>query len=93
MTAKRNFTDHSRVEWHKEKHPLDYPGDAEMVIGCLQRIATAMEAMAKNHIQLISEVEWRTRRMKELQADNKRMANRCAGYAGYVKKFKKKRRK
>lgn len=61
--------------------------------GALLRIADAAELMAKRHQELIKENEHLLRRRQELEADNRRLANRIRGYQGYINRMKKKKRR
>jgi hypothetical protein len=47
--------DKSRKNWDTQHE--EFLGYDELKVGALQRIADATEAMAKNHIQLINELE------------------------------------
>lgn len=59
-------------------------------LGALLRIADASEAMAKNHTQLLSDLEFYKRRFKEEQQAAQRLARRNATLRGLVTKMKKK---
>lgn len=58
-----NFMDHSRSQWSRTSDPAGYPGDEEIKIGCLQRIALALEKMAEH-----SDPLWRAKRLRDMPA-------------------------
>lgn len=72
MSQRTHFIDASRIDWYSEQEGK-YPGDTKVIIGCLQRIADAMEAMAKNY--------------NDLMAENKRLAESRAQLSGRVDKL------
>lgn len=80
----------SRSNWVAEpRNEFDYPGDENIKIGCLQRIADATELMAKDRQKLIDDYEW----MKKSRANYIDMYHteqrRTAALKGVVRKLKK----
>lgn len=54
--ANKAISDHSRTQWTIDTPDANpYPGDENIKLGCLQRIAAATELMANNHQQLVDE--------------------------------------
>lgn len=45
---------------------VSFPGAEIVQLGCLQRMAEAQEAMAKNWNQILTDLEWYKRNYKEL---------------------------
>lgn len=67
--ADDNFTRMSRAEWSG-------PSTTENIrTGCLQRIATATEAMASNHVKLIEERDRYKRYYEESREHNKTLCH------------------
>jgi len=64
--------------------------DLHIKIGCLQRIADATEVMAKNHNQLISDLEMYKRWYNSEQKENTRLLNRVRALKGIITKLKRK---
>jgi len=62
-----------------------------MKIGCLQRIADATEAMAKNHLKMQSDLDYLSRRNKDQNAEIARLCNRIRGLKGSITKLKNKK--
>ena len=52
----KNFKDFSRENWQRTDG--EKPVNEQLQLGCLQRIADATEAMAKNYVQLQTDVEF-----------------------------------
>jgi hypothetical protein len=61
----------------------------DVKIGCLQRIADATEAMAKNYQHLINDRDFYKRRYEEEKALGERMARRISALRGVITKMKK----
>ena len=79
----------SRVEWYAQVvKEGDYPGDTNVMIGCLQRIADATEAMAKNYIRLQDDNEWLKKSRDRWQKDYEHMKKSNAALRGWIKKLK-----
>lgn len=77
----------SRCNWNSE-HPSDFPGLARLQVACLQRIADATEAMAKNHQKLINERDLYQRWYKEGQAEIARLQRSNNALRGHLKRAK-----
>lgn len=83
-----SFKDQSRVSWQ----PVEdrQVTNEEINTGCLQRIADATEAMAKNHIKLQYDLDQYKRWYEQERKSNGHMARRIAALQGVITKLKKK---
>lgn len=73
----KTFKEHSKVAWYPNGVKEDsYPGHQRVIIGCLQRIADATEAMAKNYNRLLDDNQWfsedRKRYMQRYETEKRR---------------------
>lgn len=85
-----NIIEQSKVSWNVEAVNQDgYPGDTNIKLGCLQRIANAAEAMAQNHQRLINDLEWYKKRYAEQRATIDRLYKSNAALRGHFKRLKK----
>lgn len=80
--------DNSKIHWGNRIEENDYPGDEKIKIGCLQRIASAAEAMAKNHVQLQSDYNYMRERRDRYKALYEKEAKRSAAFKGWVTRYK-----
>ena len=85
-----DFIQHSKESWSNQNSTA-YPGDAEMQIGCLQRIANSLEKMEKPFQQLVSERDYFSRKSDRLSNENDRLRRQVAAYQGIIKRMKKQR--
>lgn len=76
-----NFTTESRKEWHS---PDRAPTDAQLTLGCLQRIANATELMARRYSELLAERDRYQRWYEQEHESAKRMARRITSLKGAV---------
>jgi len=83
-----NFKEHSKTKWSAQD-PDTYPGDTEMKIGCLQRIADATELMATNFIQLQNDRDWYKRMYHEKRDEKDKLKRRISALQGVITKMKK----
>lgn len=67
----------------------DYPGDANIELGCLMRIADSVDLMAKNHAQLISDRDMYERWYKESRATINKQNKAIAALRGHLNRVKK----
>lgn len=73
------------IELSKDSYTLSHPNPPtieEIKLGCLQRIATASELMAKNNQELINTLEFYKRRCNDLSKENERLRRSVASYKG-----------
>ena len=87
----RYFDDESRTKWYSTTH--DKPNTEQLQLGCLQRIASATELMAKNYDQLIQERDRYKRYYNEQHECSERLVRSNAALRGQITKLKKKLRK
>lgn len=67
----------------------DYPPTCEQLqLACLQRIASATEAMAKSHVQLVADWEWMKRRKEAAEATTKGLHRSNAALRGVISRMK-----
>lgn len=86
----------SRIDWHTEpstiNNPGGYPGDHNIKLGCLMRIADSLEKMEKPFMDLIEE----NKRLKERWAKNfvytSKLEKRLAAYKGIINRMKKEKK-
>lgn len=86
-----NLKEASKTNWATS--PLNgdgYPGDENIKIGCLQRIADATELMAKDRQRLIDDLEWTKRSRDSWQKTAERLERSNAALRGVITKLKKK---
>ena len=83
----KKFSDESRNGYGRETADGNLWND-DLQVGCLQRIADATEAMAKNHIRLMEERDRYERWWKTAKADAERIARSNAALRGYIKRLK-----
>jgi hypothetical protein len=89
MADKRSYVEQSRTEWM----PSD-GGQAsreQLSLGCLQRIATATELMARNHADLIRERDNYKRWYEGEQEQRLKLLVREAHLRGWITRLKNKR--
>jgi hypothetical protein len=83
-----NFKEHSKTKWSKPNHS-EYPGDAEVQIGCLQRIADSLENMEQPYLKLISERERYERWYNEEKVKRRKLEKSNAALIGVINRMKK----
>lgn len=86
---KVNIIEKTRVSWDTQTgSESNYPGDENIKIGCLQRIADATEAMAKYHVQIIKDRDmyesWYRDRCKKVHL----LEKSNAALRGHIKRLK-----
>jgi hypothetical protein len=86
-----NIREASKVSW--ESPPQNgsevYPGDTNIQLGCLMRIADATEKMAGNYIQMENELKLSKERIDKNTNYIKKLERRVASYQGVITKMKK----
>lgn len=84
--------ENSRINWGKTMPDgADSNPDRDAIeLGCLLRIADATEAMAKNHVKLIDERDYLSRRNNEQHDTIARLERQRAALRGQVTRLKKK---
>ena len=87
----KSFIEHSKAAWHKKEGNNKYPGDNEIIIGCLQRIAIAQEKIASNYDKnLRKENEYLSERVKRQNASIEYLNKSNSALRGHFKRVKKK---
>ncbi len=90
---KINLRQASKVDWATADQKGEYPGDTNIQLGCLMRIADATEKMAKKYTDMEANLEWYKKKYAEHRQELDRMAKRIAGYQGYINRLKKAKKK
>lgn len=80
--------DQSKINWGNTVDENDYPGNERIKMGCLQRIASATEAMAKTHVQLQSDYNYMRESRDRYRMLYEKEVKRSAAYKVLVKKYK-----
>lgn len=78
----------SKIYWGNHVEEDEYPGNDRIKLGCLQRIASAAEAMAKNHVQLQSDYNYMRESRDRYKALYEKEAKRSAAFKGWVTRYK-----
>jgi hypothetical protein len=87
MSKEVFFKAASKVDWHYEvKNDSGYPGDEHIKLGCLKRIADAVEKMATNYVMLQDDVTWLRTHNKDLNSKIERLKRSNAALRGIVRK-------
>lgn len=81
------YKDESRVNWHRADSRAR-GSDSIITIGCLQRIAEAVEKMASSYDLLRGDRDYQKQRKEVLEAECKRMARANAALRGHLKREK-----
>ena len=85
--AQKTLKDHSRTQWTEHGDP--YPGDENVKLGCLQRIADATEEMAKNHVRMQDQINYLDKRCKLLTEEAERLRRSNTALRGRITRLKK----
>lgn len=88
--AKR-FVSHvedSKTHWGNQKEEDEFPGLDRIKVGCLQRIASATEAMAKNHVQLQNDYNYMRESRDRYRDLYEKEAKRSAALRGWITRYK-----
>lgn len=83
--------DNSKITYgeHYEDFNRAWPGTENMKVGCLQRIALATEAMAKNHIYMQEELEYYKQQCKNKTASIERLLKSNNALRGHCNRYRK----
>lgn len=54
----KSYRQHSKKDWGRDMSENEPLNAEQITVGCLLRIADASEAMAKNHNELIRDLNW-----------------------------------
>lgn len=89
MSNKVNLRDASKTNWASEANNVGYPGDENIKLGCLMRIADATELMAKNFLRMQSDLDYLSKRTREQNATIERLNRVNASLRGHLTRAKK----
>lgn len=81
-----SFIEESKIEYSRSQG--DGNDDSALKIGCLQRIASACELMAKDRERMENQLRGNKQTIERLQRENNRLARSNASYRGMLKKMK-----
>ena len=87
MGTYENFKESSRRNW-RAKGGVD-PDSAQLMVGCLQRIADSVELMAKSYQSIINDRDYFKRRLEEETRACERLNRRNAALRGHLRRCKK----
>ena len=81
----------SRTRWIQPEvdGATGYPGDVNIKLGCLQRMADATEKMALNHERLISDRDFYKSLYEGQREESRRLRRRIAGLRGAITRLRK----
>lgn len=88
--ARPSWVKQSRDNWSDGEQ---FSGDTRVAVGCLQRIATATEAMAQNWQPLVAERDWLKRKLDDERERIKCLRRSNAALRGTITRMKKERNK
>lgn len=87
MEKRKFYKEESKKQWNTSDRPFDQD---DIKLGAILRIADAVELMAKNHLNLQSNLTYQTSRANGLDSDLKIMKRSYAALKGQITKLKKK---
>ena len=82
----KSFRDESRADWEQKGRQIT---DDRLKIGCLQRIADAVEKMAERHTELIADLNFNKSLLTQEEKKVLFLEHKCAAYKGVITKLKK----
>lgn len=85
----KTLRDQSRGNWHNQNGQIGCPND-DIKTGALQRIADAIELMAKNYLELIEECDMYKRSYDNASKERAELYRRISALQGVITKLKKK---
>lgn len=81
------FKAESKKDWYSTKD--GGMSNEDLMLGCIMRIADAVEKMSVNYVSLQNDVTNYKRWYNQEIDSNKRMARQIAAYRGHIKRLKK----
>jgi hypothetical protein len=84
-----SLKDASRRNWHAEANENGYPGDENIKIGCLQRIADSAETMAKSYDHMREDRDWWREKAQRCRAREEACKRSNAALRGRITKLEK----
>lgn len=89
--AQHDLKKASKVNWTATvSKEGEYPGDMNVVIGCLQRIAEASEMSARRNVDLQNENDFIKKSRDSWQAESERLYRKITAMKGVITKLRKK---
>lgn len=81
-----SLTEYSKLNWVLNEEEL--PTNEQLIVGCLQRIATATELMSRNYDNLIHDVNFYKKRCEEKDFTIQKLRRSNAALRGHLGKKK-----
>lgn len=83
----------SKVNWDvpAPKNGTGYPGDLNIIIACLQRIAASAELIAANNQKLIDDRDLYKKKFAERTKEMAHLKKSIVGFRGQITKLKRKK--
>lgn len=82
-----DYQEESRRPWSSGN---DRPNTDQIKIGCMQRIATATEAMSKNYVTMENNLKWSREHVVRLEKRLESATNTNRSLRGHITRLKKK---
>lgn len=86
--AQQSWKDASKINWTSEGDGNGFIGENKIAVGCLMRIASATESMARSHADLIAEAERFKKWYHEEKARREKLQRQVNAYKGIIKRMK-----
>ncbi len=81
------FTEESKKGWITNTGSS--PTDTQLILGCLQRIASSLEVIQTNYVSLLDDINFYKERCDKLSITINKLNKQNAGLRGYIKRRKK----
>jgi hypothetical protein len=88
MKKFQSFQELSRINYGREEEEDLFPGMDRLKIGCMQRIATACEAMAKDHVRLMANLKYYKDAFAYAITEMERLKRSNAALRGHLRRAK-----
>lgn len=85
--SKGNFVEQSKLNWVTANGAM--PANEQLMLGCLQRIATAVEAMTQDRVSLVKQIEDYKERLENEVSLSSRLHRSNSSLRGAITKMKK----
>jgi hypothetical protein len=86
----KTLIEHSKTPWVPPTSDDKYPGDENIKIGLMQRMASSLERIEKPYLSLINDAKSYREWYQSERQENKRLSRRIAALQGVITKLKKK---
>lgn len=87
--ARKTLKEFSKTSWYTSGDP--YPGDENIKLGCLQRIACSLEKMEEPYTRLLEDIEYLRTSGRVKNERIAKLEKTVAAYKGIVRRMKKAR--